>query len=62
MKVSLEALKLGRVFDSGSLTREEVQWDVIDYIGIYFSKWRHSYLGHLCPNDFNKEMELKNAA
>ena len=57
------SLKTERVFGSAYLTREEAKQDVIDYIEMFYnSKRRHSYLGYLSPNDFEKEMELKKAA
>ncbi len=56
------SLKTERVFGSPYLTREEAKRDVIDYIEMFYnSRRRHSYLGYFCPNDFEKEMELKEA-
>ncbi|WP_218121868.1 IS3 family transposase, partial [Desulforhopalus singaporensis] len=57
------SLKTERVFGSSYLTREEAKRDVIDYIEMFYnSRRRHSYLGYLSPNEFEKEMELKIAA
>ncbi|PIE32524.1 hypothetical protein CSA56_15070 [candidate division KSB3 bacterium] len=57
------SLKTERVFGSSYLTREEAKRDVIDYIEMFYnSKRRHSYLSSLCPNDFEKEIKLKEAA
>ena len=57
------SLKTERVFGSSYLTREEAKRDVIDYIEMFYnSRRRHSYLGYLSPNEFEKEMELKKAA
>ncbi len=52
------SLKTERVFGSNYFTREEAERDVIDYIEMFYnSNRRHSYLGYLSPNDFEKEME-----
>lgn len=57
------SLKTERIFGSSYLTRKQAKQDVIDYIEMFYnSKRRHSYLGYLSPNDFEKEMELKKAA
>jgi len=56
-------LKIERVFDSVYRTREEARADIIDYIEMFYnSKRRHSYLGYLSPNDFEKLAVLKKAA
>ena len=53
----------------GSLKRERVQWawyqnrweaqqDILDYITMFYnSKRAHSYLGYMCPNDFEQKFE-----
>lgn len=46
-----------------TLTRGDAKRDVIDYIEMFYnSRRRHSYLGYLSPNEFEKEMELKKGA
>ncbi len=57
------SLKTERVFDSLYLTRETARRDIVDYIEMFYNSRRlHSYLGYLSPNDFEKMMELKEAA
>ena len=53
----------------GSLKRERVQWagyqnrweaqqDILNYITMFYnSKRSHSYLGYMCPNDFEQKFE-----
>jgi transposase InsO family protein len=56
-------LKIERIFDSVYRTREEARAEIIDYIEMFYnSKRRHSYLGYLSPNDFEKMAVLKKAA
>ena len=51
----LGSLKTERVFDSSYLTREEAKRDVIDHTEMFHnSKRRHSFLGYLCSNQFEK--------
>ena len=56
-------LKIERVFDSNYQTREEAKRDIVDYIEMFYnSRRRHSYLGYLSPNEFEKMMSMKKAA
>lgn len=57
------SLKTERVFDSIYYTRETARRDIVDYIEMFYnSRRRHSYLGYLSPNDFEKMLVLKKAA
>ena len=57
------SLKTERVYDSPYSTREAARRDVIDYIEMFYnSRRRHSFLGYLSPNEFEKTIELKKAA
>ncbi|MFT4565000.1 MAG: putative transposase [Gammaproteobacteria bacterium] len=52
----------------GSLKQEQVQWcnyqtryeaqqDVLNYISMFYNRHRlHSTLGHISPNDFEKQL------
>ena len=59
----------------GSLKQERVQWryyqtrfeaqqDVLQYISMFYNSYRlHSYLGYVCPNQYESEMSgLKKVA
>jgi putative transposase len=36
-------------------TRQEARDDIIDYIEMFSNSWRkHSYLGYVSPNEFEK--------
>jgi putative transposase len=53
-------LKIKRIFDSIYRTREEARAEIIDCIEMFYNnKRRHSYLGCLSPNDFEKIAVLK---
>lgn len=57
------SFKTERVFNSFYPTRETARRDIVDYIEMFYnSRRRHSYLGYLSPNDFEKMMALKKAA
>lgn len=58
------SLKQERVQWRSYQTRYEAQQDVLDYISMFYNSYRlHSYLGYVCPNDFeNKSIELKKVA
>ena len=43
-------------------TRKAAKRDVIDYIEMFYNSHRlHSYLGYLCPNEFER-LEMEKAA
>ena len=57
------SLKTERVFFSSYMTRESAKRDIIDYIEMFYnSNRRHSYLGYLCPKEFEELWLLKKAA
>ena len=58
------SLKQERVQWRSYQTRYEAQQDVLDYISMFYNSYRlHSYLGYVCPNDFeNQSIELKKVA
>jgi putative transposase len=57
------SLKTERVYDYLYSIREAARRDIIDYIEMFYNRRRrHSFLGYLSPNDFEKMMELKKAA
>ncbi len=57
------SLKTERVYDVLYSTRQAARSDIIDYIEMFYnSRRRHSFLGYLCPNEFEKLIELKIAA
>lgn len=57
------SLKTERVYGSTYLTRDDARKDIIDYIEMFYNSYRlHSFLGYMCPNEFEKQMELKKAA
>ncbi len=57
------SLKNERVYDSTYLTRDEARSDIIDYIEMFYNNYRrHSFLGYLCPVEFEKQMQFKKAA
>jgi transposase InsO family protein len=57
------SLKTERVFFTNYKTREEARRDIVDYIEMFYnSNRRHSYLGYLCPKEFEEMWLLKKAA
>lgn len=58
------SLKQERVQWRSYQTRYEAQQDVLNYISMFYNGYRlHSYLGYVCPNDFeNQLMEMEKVA
>lgn len=57
------SLKTERVFFSNYRTRDDARRDVIDYIEMFYnSNRRHSYLGYISPNEFERVWEKNEAA
>jgi len=57
------SLKTERVFFSNYRTRDEARRDIIDYIEMFYnSNRRHSYLGYISPNEFERVWEQNEAA
>lgn len=57
------SLKKERVYDQTYKTREEAKRDIVDYIEMFYnSRRRHSYLGNVSPDNFEKIMATKKAA
>ena len=51
------SLKQERVQWQNYQTRYEAQQDILDYISMFYNSWRlHSYLGYVCPNDFEQQL------
>jgi transposase InsO family protein len=49
------SLKRERTSKRYYLTRQEARDDVIDYIEMFYNSWRkHSYLGYVSPNEYEK--------
>lgn len=57
------SLKTERVFFANYMTREAAKRDIVDYIEMFYnSNRRHSYLGYLCPKDYEDLWLQKKAA
>lgn len=57
------SLKTERVFFSNYRTRDDARRDIIDYIEMFYnSNRRHSYLGYISPNEFERVWEQNEAA
>jgi len=58
------SLKQERVQWQSYQTRYEAQQDILDYIAMFYNRWRlHSYLNYVSPNDFEKQLlEVKKVA
>jgi putative transposase len=55
----LHTLKTEEVGDQVHATREDVRRAVIDYIEMFYNSRRlHSFLGYVCPKDFEKKLSL----
>ncbi len=49
------SLKRERTSTRHYLTRQEARDDIIDYIEMFYNSWRkHSYLGYVSPNEYEK--------
>jgi len=49
------SLKRERTSTRYYLTRQEARDDIIDYIEMFYNSWRkHSYLGYVSPNEYEK--------
>jgi transposase InsO family protein len=57
------SMKTERVFFSNYVTRDEAKRDAVDYIEMFYnSNRRHSYLGYVSPQKFEKLWLLEKAA
>lgn len=57
------SLKTERIFFNKYKTREQAKRDIIDYIEMFYNSYRlHSYLGFVCPRDFEDQYSNKKAA
>ena len=53
------SMKTERIYLSNYRTREAAKQDIVDYIEMFYnSNRRHSYLGYLCPKEF-EELSLE---
>ena len=49
------SLKRERTSQRYYMTRQEARDDVVDYIEMFYNSWRkHSYLGYVSPNAYEK--------
>ena len=52
------SLKQERVHHKTYMTREQARIDVLNYITMFYNSNRlHSYLGYVCPNEFESELQ-----
>lgn len=57
------SLKTERTFFTKYKTREQAKRDIVDYIEMFYNSYRlHSYLGFVCPKDFEEQYRCKKAA
>jgi putative transposase len=56
-------LKVELVYQTRWRTRAQARSEVFEYIEIFYNRQRrHSALGYLCPNDFERRQQRKMAA
>jgi putative transposase len=57
------SLKTEWIKDTVYSTRDQARRDVVDYIEMFYNSRRlHSFIGYANPNDFEKQIDLSNAA
>jgi transposase InsO family protein len=62
-RASSAILKIEQVYQTRWRTRAQARSDVFEYIEIFYNRQRrHSALGYLCPDDFERQQQRKMAA
>ena len=57
------SLKTERIHGTWYATRHQATSDIVDYIEMFYNSTRlHSYLGYVCPADWEKEGNLQKVA